>query len=309
MPRIFVLLSAWSIAVAYLCGSQAWAADSRSGPQVALTASPNGHDTVPVYVNGKGPYPFILDTGADGPAVYQWFVDKAHLPKVSGKEQDLSGQTGSAKVSMVRIDDVSLGGLHYHGAEAFALPDRKDNGAQAGVLGNDFMDKAVVVFDFPCRQVTIYPKPADVQKILGSASVVHGGLDEGTTLLTLPVTVNGVEGIAVLDSGSRQTRLTPGFASKAGIDVASTAFHDDAPIFGTSGNKRVPRTGPVGDVRFAGLTLANATAQVVDLPVLADDFHGAPAMLLGADLLGGYRLAYDHALRTIGLDASRCEVH
>ncbi|ULU23877.1 retroviral-like aspartic protease family protein [Dyella terrae] len=309
MRRLLMSLGVWSMAVTSVCGVQARSADRSVDPQVALSASPNGHDTVPVYVNGKGPYPFILDTGADGPAVYQWFADEARLPKVAGKEQDLSGQTGSAKVSMFRIDDVSLGGLHYHGAEAFGLPDRKDGGQQAGVLGNDFMDKAVVVFDFPCRQVTIYPTPTDVQKILGGAHVVHAGVDEGTTLLTLPVTVNGAQGIAVLDSGSRQTRLTPGFASKAGIDVASSTFHDDTAIYGTSGNKRVPRTGPVGEVRFAGLTLTNATAQVVDLPMLADDFHGEPAMLLGADLIGRYRLIYDHASKTVGFDASRCEAH
>nr|WP_199047957.1 retropepsin-like aspartic protease [Dyella sp. ASV24] len=309
MRCLLTSLGVWSMAVIGVCGVQAHAADRSSDSQVPLSASPNGHDTVPVYVNGKGPYPFILDTGADGSAVYRWFADQAQLPKVAGKEEDLSGQTGSAKVSMFRMDDVSLGGLHDHNAEAYGLPDRKDGGQQAGVLGNDFVDKAVVVFDFPCRQVSIYPKPADVQKILGGAHVVHAGVDQGTTLLTLPVTVSGAEGIAVLDTGSRQTRLTPSFASKAGIDVASSAFRDDAAIYGTSGNKRVPRTGPVGEVRFAGLALANATAQVVDLPMLADDFHGEPAMLLGADLVGRYRLIYDHASKTIGFDASRCKAY
>jgi predicted aspartyl protease len=33
--------------------------------EVALTPAGDGHDTVPVFVNGRGPYPFILDTGAE----------------------------------------------------------------------------------------------------------------------------------------------------------------------------------------------------------------------------------------------------
>lgn len=282
------------------------AADDSQNPSVAFGAWPNGHDTVPTYVNGAGPYPFILDTGADGTAVYEWFAGQSKLPK-AGQDQDLTGQTGSAKVAMYRVDSLSVGGLHFRNAEAFGLPNRKDSGGQAGVIGNDFMDKAVVVFDFPCRQVTVYPRPLDATSLVTSKTpMIHAGLDKGTSLLTIPASVNGVQGIAVIDSGSRSTRLTPSFASKAGIDISAASFHDDEAIYGTSMVKRVPRTGPVGEVRFAGLALPDTIAQVVDLPVLAGDFHGAPAMLLGVDLLGRYRMVYDHAARNVWFDASRC---
>jgi Aspartyl protease len=138
------------------------------------------------------------------------------------------------------------------------------------------------------------------------AQPIKASIDLGTTLLTLPVTVNGVAGVAVLDTGSRRTRLLPSFAKSAGIDTAQPTFHDDEPIYGTSMTKRVPRTGPLGDVRIAHTVFADATGQVVDLPVLTQDFGGKPAMILGADLIGRYRLVYDHATQTVGFQPSRC---
>ena len=32
---------------------------------VPFTPAGDGHDTVPAFVNGKGPFAFVLDTGAD----------------------------------------------------------------------------------------------------------------------------------------------------------------------------------------------------------------------------------------------------
>lgn len=303
--RMAMLASTLLLAIA--CASATTAADAATESQVPLTLGKDGHDTVPVYVNGKGPYPFILDSGADGSAVYQWFADEAGLPKLEGKDQDLSGQTGSSKVAMYRVDSLSLGGVPIHGVEAFGLPNRNDAGHQAGVLGNDFMDKAVIAFDFQCRHVEVYPKPVDITTVVGrSAQPLKTGIDAGTTLLTLPVTVNGVAGVAVLDTGSRRTRLMPSFANSAGIDTALPSFHDDEPIYGTSMTKRVPRTGPLGEVRIADTVFANATGQVVDLPVLTQDFGGKPAMILGADLIGRYRLVYDHATQTVWFLPSRC---
>ncbi|GAA4773960.1 hypothetical protein GCM10023219_21660 [Stakelama sediminis] len=274
---------------------------------VALSPSPDGHDTVPAQVNGKGPFPFILDTGADGSAVYQWFVDRQHLPKLEGKDQLLSGQTGTSSVSTYRLDSVTLAGVQVRNIEAFALPDRRDKGREAGVIGNDFMDHAIVAFDFPCRTIALFPRSTPTPMIAGrDAHAVAMGIDKDTTLLTLPVTINGVQGIAILDTGSRRTRITTSFAKAAGIDPFAPAFHADKPIYGTSLHPLIPRTGPVGRVSFAGETIDHAVAQVVDLPVLAQDFDGKPAMLLGADLLDRYRLIYDHAGRRIWLRPSRC---
>jgi Aspartyl protease len=274
---------------------------------VELSSAGDGHDTVPTYVNGEGPYPFILDTGADQSALYQWFVEKLSIERIQGKDQNLSGQTGSAMTSMYRMREVSLAGIRATEVEAFGLPNRRDNGREAGVLGNDLMDRAVVVFDFPCRKVNLYPKPTDIKAIVGPDELpVRAGIEKDSAVLTLPVDVNGFRGIAILDTGSRWTRMTPNFAKGAAIDPASSTFHDGEPIFGTSLARIVPRTGLIGEVSFAGRTLSQTTAQIVSLPALEQDFEGRPAMLIGSDLLGRFRFVYDHAARNVWLLPSKC---
>jgi hypothetical protein len=106
--------------------------------------------TVPAYVNGRGPYPFILDTGADGSGVYQWFAKQLKLPQ--GRAIQLEGMTGTALVPTFKIWRLTVDGRSIGNFLADSYPNRKDSGAQAGVAGNDFMDGSIAVFDFPCHR-------------------------------------------------------------------------------------------------------------------------------------------------------------
>jgi predicted aspartyl protease len=277
--------------------------------EVSLTRSSDGHDTVPVFVNGQGPYPFILDTGADGTAVYQWFAKAARLKPASDGKESLSGQTGTAQVAMYSVDEFELDNREVRHLDAVAIPNRHDAGNEAGVLGTDFMDGAVVAFDFPCRHVDVYSKRSGMAKAaVANAAPVTAERVKGTGLLAIPVTVNGHRGIAVIDTGSRNSRLTSAFARAAGVNASSSAFHDAPAIYGANSRAMTPRVGPIGAIGIAGLSVTNATAEVVDLPVLHEYFGDKPAMLLGADILGRFRFIYDHAANKVWFLPSSCAV-
>jgi hypothetical protein len=273
---------------------------------VPFTPAGDGHDTIPAFVNGKGPFAFILDTGADGSALYQWFAEKEHLPK--GNVRENVGQTGSVFSPTYLLKTLSVDGRTIQNVVADELPNRHDPGMQAGVAGNDLMDGAIAIFDFPCRTVEIRPKPVDLHAIVPSESVtVQGGSVPDGTQLTLPVTVGGVEGTAYLDTGSRDTRISPSFAAAAHIDPSSPAFRDADLIFGFKSKETGSRIGPIGSVQFAGITVTHAEARVIDLPVFgAFRTGGPPAMILGMDLMKGRRLVYDHEAKRFWFTASSC---
>src|SRR3984885_8088949 len=279
-----------------------------SGVRAAVSFTPagDGHDTIPAFVNGKGPFAFILDTGADGSTLYQWFAEKEHLPK--GKVRDVYGQTGSVSSPTYSLKTLSVDGRAIHNIVADGLPNRHDAGRQAGVAGNDLMDGTITIFVFPCRTVEIRPKPVDVHAIVPSDSVVvQGGSVTDGTQLTLPVTVGSVEGTAYLDTGSRDTRISPSFAAAAHIDPSSPAFRDADLIFGIKSKGTVSRKGPIGPVRFAGIKVTQAEARVIDLPVFGTFRRGGPpAMILGMDLMKGYRLVYDHEAKRFWFTPSSC---
>jgi predicted aspartyl protease len=272
---------------------------------VPLAPAADGHLTVPAYVNGAGPYPFILDTGADTGALYAWFARQLHLR--AHKAADLSGQTGSALVPTYRLRNLSIDGRSLKDSTVYGLPDRHDAGREAGVAGNDLMDGAVVVFDFPCGQVEIHAKPVGLRALLPpDATRVTGVAVQDGTVLSIPVEINGVAGAALVDTGSRDSRIGLQFAAALGIDAASAAFRDAEPVYGANSRAQGSRIGPIGSVRFGGITASHVVARIMDLSALRSGGVGENVMILGMDLMAPHRLVFDHAGRSAWFGSSRC---
>lgn len=274
---------------------------------VPLTPGGNGHLVVPAFMDGKGPFPVILDTGADESGIYTWFAKQQDLKP--GASRDIGGMTGTVTTPTYALDSIEIDGRVIRHLIADSYPDRHDAEIEVGVVGNDLMDDTVTVFDFPCHQIQIWPKPVAMTTLLtAKARVLEGGSVIDGTQLTFPVTVNGVQGVAVLDTGSRDTRINSAFALAAKIDPASPRFHDSDTVYGANAKGMSSRKGPIGTVGVAGLSVNNAQARVMDLPVL-ESFgigHG-PAMIFGLDLMRDYRLIYDHQAKRFWFDESTCK--
>lgn len=273
---------------------------------VPLTPAGNGHLLVPAYINDKGPFPVILDTGADESGLYVWFAKQQQL--TPGRTQVVGGMTGEMEMPTYTLQRVEIDKRAITNVTADSYPDRHDVEREAGAVGNDLMDGTVTVFDFPCQQVQVWPKPVNMASLLSpKARMLEGGTVKDGTQLTFPVTIHGVTGVAVLDTGSRDSRINSQFAHAAGIDPSSSAFHDSETIYGANSKGMPSRKGPIGTVSFAGLEVPNAQAKVMDLPVF-DSFGigNGPAMIFGLDLMRDFRLVYDHEAKRFWFDQSKC---
>ncbi|MFT4197197.1 MAG: retroviral-like aspartic protease family protein [Pseudoxanthomonas sp.] len=280
---------------------------THAGSSVPLTPAGNGHLAVPAFVNGKGTVPFILDTGADGSYVYEWFAKQQGLKP--GVPISVEGMTGASMMSTYRLDSVAVDGRTIRNVDVTGLPDRKDAEIVAGVTGNDLMDGAIAIFDFPCRAVTLLPKPVLMRRILTKDAVmIQGGTVIDGTQLTLPVTVNGAAGIAVLDTGSRGTQINTAFARAAHLDVDGPSFRPGETLYGAASKAEETREGTVKEVSFAGRSVNRLTVRVTDLPVFRSfGFGEGPAMILGINAMMGQRLIYDHQAKRFWFDDSRCK--
>lgn len=287
--------------VATLVSSAAFAA-------VPLSWDPSGHVVVPALVNGKGPFTFMLDTGADETGVYSWFAKSLDLPK--GESRQLSGATGSEETTITRLSTLSVDEHAIKQVDADTLPDRADGVKLAGIAGVDLMSHRLAIIDFACRTFELRPVQRARPEIVGTgATLVKAGAIRDGNQLTMPVTINGVAGVAVLDTGARYTDINHKFAAAAGIATESAAFRDASPTRGATMKSIATRIGPIGTVRFAGVIHHAAVARVVDLPY----FEGAgladrPAMNLGLDFLQGTRLTVDFSSRQFWLAPSSCSL-
>ncbi len=274
--------------------------------EVPLSWDSTGHITVPTIVNGKGPFAFILDTGADETGVYSWFARSLDLPK--SKVRELSGATGSENTPGARLSTLTVDGHTLRNVDADTLPDRADGARLAGIAGVDLMLHRLVVIDFQCKSVSVLPIQSVTRQIVGTgATLIQAGSILDGQQLTLPVTVNAAAGVAVLDTGARDTIINHKFASAAGIDPQGAAFRDGIPARGATLQPVSSRVGPIGTVHFAGITRHGVVARVIDMPYLEGaGLATGPALNLGLDLLRGTRLTVDYSSRRFWLAPSRC---
>lgn len=108
---------------------------------------------VPVKVNGRGPYHFILDTGASTSSVDRRLARRLGLPR-TGETADVRGVTGSAVVPVVRVRAWTLGGKSLRG-RTMTVTDVGD-ARVSGLLGSDELRRfGAVTLDYRRERLLI----------------------------------------------------------------------------------------------------------------------------------------------------------
>ncbi|RYD55706.1 MAG: hypothetical protein EOP60_05900 [Sphingomonadales bacterium] len=110
--------------------------------------------TVPVQVGAKGPYNFIIDTGAERTVVSRELAGSLRL--IAGKPVQLTSMTGVSTVGTVVVPDLSIKSIGLlHTVIAPSL-EARDLGA-VGLLGIDTLSKHQVSIDFEAGTMTVRP--------------------------------------------------------------------------------------------------------------------------------------------------------
>ncbi|HZB30153.1 MAG TPA: retropepsin-like aspartic protease [Streptosporangiaceae bacterium] len=109
-----------------------------SVPVEVITTQGETMVLVPVRVNGRGPYDFVLDTGASSSTVSRSLMRRLRLPR-TGSTAHVRGVTGATVVPMVTVERWTVGGQRLHGDSLPAVDLGGDFGAGqvSGLLGSD----------------------------------------------------------------------------------------------------------------------------------------------------------------------------
>lgn len=236
--------------------------------------------TGPVRVHGTGPYPFVVDTGANQSVVSAEIVAKLGLK--AGDPQPLNGVAGVQMTPTVTTS-LQFGGRGAHDATLSVLPAASIGGP--GMLGLDQLDGARLTLDFAHQQVTIDEGPA----LPGGGDAFRMRAQRRDGQLTLvDADLAGIKVTAFLDSGAQDT-----IGNMALRELAITRYPltpiQHVPIVSVTGQTIAAEFADLPALRIGGVTLPDWPVAFADLHIFRMwNLTGAPAILIGIDVLSRF---------------------
>jgi predicted aspartyl protease len=257
--------------------------------------------TVEVGVNGRGPYRFVVDSGADTSVIGERVARTLKLPP--GTPVTLHGMTESARVERVLVDSLQLGKSEVADLQLPVLKEGHLGGD--GMIGIDALTEQRLMMDFEKRVIKVEdakrPPPSAPDEI-----VVVARLKRGQLILT-QVTANRKKIDAVIDTGSM---ITIGNAKLRDMILRRRPDKGyTVEVTGVTGVTAKLQMATIGELRLGSIVLRDVPIAFADVPPfgvfgLADQ----PSLLLGTDILEAFRrVSLDFRARKVRFQLKRCQ--
>lgn len=261
---------------------------------IALTTDPDRRMTVQVLLDGKGPYSFIVDTGAQRTVVSSELATVLAL-RSAGLAR-LHSVTGSESVSLVHIGTLDIDRYRSTALQAPTVT-AANLGAQ-GLIGVDSLQKQRVTLDFRAGHMTIVPAKVREPRIAGNDIIVRAKSKAGR-LVIMDAKLDGERVAVVLDTGS-QTSLGNEALKRRLYRYERKRPSRQVELVDVNGGRMVATATTTRTLRIADFTLRELPIALADAHVFRElGMHDKPAMLLGMDALHLFeRVSIDFAKRT-----------
>ena len=256
--------------------------------------------SVEVRVNGRGPYQFVVDSGADTSVVGLRIARDLNLPL--GTPALLNNMTDRNIVDRVKVDELTVGPSTIRDLELPALRELDIGGA--GLIGIDALVRQRLMMDFEKKQIQV-EDAAKPMRVLPGEIVVTARLRRGQVILTKAMAA-GLPLDAVIDTGSQ-------------ITIGNLALRDKLlrrkrgnfrTVVGTgvTGKSVDLQVAEIAELRLGTVLLRNVPMAFADLPPFkAFGLTDKPALFLGTDVLSAFRrVSLEFQARKVRFQLRRC---
>ncbi len=255
--------------------------DMQQAETLGLVREVNDRMTVGVSIAGRGPFPFIVDTGAERTVISSELARTLSLRP--GRAATVHSMSEVSQIQTVVIPTLRVGSRSIEQIHAPALA-RANLGA-SGILGVDSLQRQRVTFDFRRGQMTVAPSRGPEERWPDANTVVVTGRSHFGRLVLVDASVDGQRVWGIIDTGSEVS---------VGNNALRTAL------------ARRGRIGPVAPISMVSITGGVVAAEysfarkirvggldINNLPIAFAEVHpfrqlgltNRPALLLGMDAL------------------------
>lgn len=262
--------------------------------RIATRQDPFGRILVPVRINNKGPFYFVVNSGASTIAVSDRVARRLKLAPNEERPIVVHGVTGTSTVPALRNVSITLGGLPV---PATAVP-VLTNGLEGadGMLGLTGLGRSHIQLDFCQHNMVLLTSTRPIRPAPGATSVPMDA--SYSKLLVVDTHVQGMVVKTIIDTGAQSTTgNAPLQLALAGLGGPSGIA---GPIIGMTTHARTGVSQPlhplrIGDLRILGARICYSQAPLFEKVGLGK----APAMLLGMNVLSNLaNLSFDFMTRT-----------
>ncbi len=257
--------------------------------------------TIAVNVNGKGPYRFVVDSGADSSVIGRRLAGALALPL--GREVTVNGMTGSSIVPRVLVDELGLGPVRVPDLELPVLQEADLGGD--GMLGIDALANERLMMDFEKRVITVEDASKPPPRLDGEI-VVTARRRRGQLILT-QARANGLQIDAVVDTG---TEITIGnMALRDKIIRRRGLKTENVLVTGVTGVTVELEMARVSEIRLGSVILRDVAIAFADVPPFeVFGLSKQPSLLLGTDLMETFRrISLDFKARKVRFQLRKCQ--
>jgi hypothetical protein len=256
--------------------------------------------TVQVLVNGRGPYNFIVDSGADTSVVGLRIARGLQLPL--GTPAILNAMTARNIVDRVKVERLTLGPTTVRNLQLPAL--RESDVGGDGMIGIDALVEQRLMMDFEKRLIKVEDARVPYRRSPGEIVVV-ARRQRGQLILT-QVRAAGLPLDAVIDTG---TQITIGnLALRDKLIRKNRDKFMTIPVTGVTGTTIDLQVAKIGELRLGPVVLRDVPMAFADVPPFKlFGLSNEPALLLGTDILESFRrVSLDFRARKVRFQLRRC---
>lgn len=244
--------------------------------------------TVPVHVNGKGPFVFVLDTGA-GPTILSPQLAK-DLGVVATGSKEGAGVGQRTTASLAKVDSIRVGEETARDFDVAITPEIERiaavvNSHLDGVLGYSFLKHYAVIVDYPGGELRLARGHAEE----GGIVIPFELAAPAKPLIVVSAMINGTgpHRLAV-DTGASSTLIDSALAAKLGI---ASKKGDD--ITGAGGTLSMS-IGRIDKLAIGAAETRDFPVAIGSLAALASALGTQLDGIVGYDFLKHYRVTIDY---------------
>ena len=263
--------------------------------QAPLLHDTRGRPVMTVQINGKGPFPMVVDTAAQTSLLSRTLATELALKPLNGGI-GVNGATGSEQARLYPIDRMTNPLLD---ARYVAMVELTNGGVTdaRGIIGMEFFTQRKLLIDRSTNRIAAEPSaPA------GPGFATIAGVRTGEGFVQIPLTLDGVRIPALIDTGAAVTIMNAAAFRLLGWSDSDPRLSDGGEIRGASAGGQKIRIARIGKLSIGGIGLSNVPIAI------SNDDDTKPSIILGNDLLNlfpGYAVDFPLAQLQIKLPAKK----